>query len=304
MRGSHRQAQERCGAGRSRFAALVASTMLAGMAAAAQAADAESGTAGASAPSATSAAQAPLWELGVGAAALRLPHYRGSDQSRNWLLPLPYAVYRGRIFRADREGARAVLLESRFVEFDLSVAASAPTRSRDNLAREGMPDLAPTVEIGPNLNLHLARGPTWKVELRAPVRAVATLERTPRHVGFTASPNLNLDVKAGPWHLGAQLGGLWGDRRVHAYTYEVAPVYATATRPAWRASGGFSGWQATLGVSRRFGALWFGAFARADRVSGAAFEASPLVRRADTVAFGLGLSWVFAVSGERVPEID
>ena len=46
------------------------------------------------------------------------------------------------------------------------------------------------------------------------------------------------------------------------------------------------------------------AFARADRVSGAAFEASPLVRRADTVAFGLGLSWVFAVSGERVPEID
>ena len=37
----------------------------------------------------------PLWELGLGVAALRLPDYRGSDQSSTYLLPLPYVVYRG-----------------------------------------------------------------------------------------------------------------------------------------------------------------------------------------------------------------
>ena len=40
------------------------------------------------------AADQPLWELGLGVAWVHLPHYRGSDQSRDWLLPVPYAVYR------------------------------------------------------------------------------------------------------------------------------------------------------------------------------------------------------------------
>ena len=48
-------------------------------------------------------ADQPLWELGIGAGWLHLPHYRGSDQSRDWLLPIPYFVYRGEFFRADRE---------------------------------------------------------------------------------------------------------------------------------------------------------------------------------------------------------
>ena len=103
-------------------------------------------------------AEQPLWELGLGAAALSLPHYRGSDQSYRWLLPVPFGVYRGQIFRATRDGARAVLLESDRFDFDISLAASPPTRSSDNLARSGMPDLAATVEIGPNLNLTLAQG--------------------------------------------------------------------------------------------------------------------------------------------------
>ena len=39
----------------------------------------------------------PLWELGLGAYALRLPDYRGSDQSRGYLYPLPYLRYRGKL---------------------------------------------------------------------------------------------------------------------------------------------------------------------------------------------------------------
>ena len=49
----------------------------------------------------------PLWELGLGVAGLRLPDYRGADQSRAYALPLPYIVYRGTWLKADREIGRA-----------------------------------------------------------------------------------------------------------------------------------------------------------------------------------------------------
>ncbi len=248
--------------------------------------------------------EAPLWELGVGAAALQLPHYRGSEQSRAWLLPLPYAIYRGRFLRADREGARAVLLESQTLEVDLSVAGSAPTRSEDNRARQGMPDLAPTFELGPNANFTFARGVDWKVELRAPLRAVFTVESSPRHVGWSASPYFSAEWVQAGWDLGVRAGGLWGDRRFHGYIYNVAPEFASATRPAYGAGSGSSGWQATLGGSRRFGSFWLGGFVRADSVRGAAFEASSLVTRANTWSAGLVMSWVFARSALMVKVPD
>lgn len=256
------------------------------------------------APLAPRTREAPLWELGAGVVALQLPHYRGSEQSRTWLLPVPYAVYRGQYLRADREGARAVLLERRVIEVDLSVAGSAPARSDGNRARQGMPDLAPTFEVGPNANITFARGPDWKMELRAPVRGAFTLERTSRHVGWSAAPYVTAEWAQAGWDLGVRLGGLWGNRRFHDYTYGVAPEYATAARPAYRAPGGSAGWQATAGASRRFGSFWVGAFVRADSVRGAAFAASPLVTRPETWSAGLAVSYVFVRSSVLVKVPD
>jgi outer membrane scaffolding protein for murein synthesis (MipA/OmpV family) len=247
-------------------------------------------------------ADQPLWELGLGAGWLHLPHYRGSDQAHDWLLPVPYAVYRGRIFRASRDGARAVLLDSERFDFDLSVGASAPVRSRDDTARAGMPDLAPTLEIGPNLNAVLARGADWKLDLRLPVHAVFTVESRPQSIGWTAGPLLNLDLRLNGWNVGLQGGPLYASRRYHAYYYGVDPVYATAARPAYGADGGAAGWRATTAVSRRYGALWVGAFLRADSLAGAVFDASPLVRTRHNLTGGLALSWVFKTSDERVPD--
>jgi outer membrane scaffolding protein for murein synthesis (MipA/OmpV family) len=247
-------------------------------------------------------ADQPLWELGLGAGTMQLPHYRGSDQSHELVLPIPYAVYRGKVLRATREGARAVLAEGGRFEFDLSLAASAPARSSNNLARAGMPDLAATMELGPNLQVHLWRGATWQLDLRLPVRGAFTLSSHPQSVGWTASPVLNLDVDVAGWDLGAQAGPLFASQRHHAYYYDVAPAYANATRPAYSASGGASGWRISSGASRRFGDLWVGAFVRADSVAGAVFEPSPLVKQRHNLSFGLALSWVFKVSDERVPD--
>jgi outer membrane scaffolding protein for murein synthesis (MipA/OmpV family) len=254
-----------------------------------------------------SARAGPLWELGLGAAAVRLPDYRGSDQARGYLLPLPYLVYRGKILRADRDGARALLLESDRFKVDVSVAASVPTHSRDNQARNGMSDLAPAVEIGPNLNIALAQ---WsdggvRLDLRLPLRAAIAVQRSPRTIGATFSPNLNLDFRSvAGWHLGLLGGPLYADRRYHAYYYGVEPADANAQRPAYRAPGGYAGWQALAATSRRFGRTWVGAFVRYDSLRGAVFESSPLVRRDHAVTAGIGVSWIFATSDRLVPSED
>ena len=250
----------------------------------------------------------PLWELGAGAGTLHLPHYRGSDQSTTWLLPVPYVAYRGEIFKADRDGARAVLLDAQRFDVDISASASAPTRSKDNHARKGMPDLKPTVEIGPNLNWTVARGRSsssdWKLDLRLPVRAAFSIESKSRLAGWIATPNVNLDLRtAGGWNVGLQAGPLFTDRRLNAYFYDVAPAYANALRPAYRSAGGYAGFNALAGVSRRDGQRWLGFFVKADRLSGAAFEDSPLVRQRQHWSAGVAVSWVFAQSS-RVVNVD
>ena len=250
----------------------------------------------------------PLWELGLGVAGLRLPDYRGSDQSRSYLLPLPYIVYRGTWLKADRDGARALLFDTQRVKVDVSVAASTPTRSRDNAAREGMPNLAAVGEIGPNLNLTLAHSieNRWRLDLRLPLRAAVTLQRSPEFIGTTFSPHLNLDLAgvAGGWNLGLLTGPLFADRKYHEHFYGVDAAYATPERAAYRAHGGYAGWQALAATSRRFGNTWVGAFVRYDSLRGAAFEDSPLVRRHSALTMGFGVSWILATSAELVPSSD
>ena len=252
------------------------------------------------------AAERPLWELGVGVGGIRLPHYRGSDQSHNLLVPVPYVVYRGEIFKSDRNGTRAVLLDTGTVDFDVSVAISAPTNSKDNRARQGMADLAPTFEIGPNLNWTIARDAGWKLDLRAPVRGVATLEGNPKMVGWTSTPNLNLDIAnvAGGWNMGLLAGPVFNSRRMNGHFYNVATSEATLDRPAYTAAGGYAGAQFVTALSRRFDNAWAGFFVRFDSLGGAQFENSPLVRKRNTVAFGFAMSWVLTTSERTVSVAD
>lgn len=250
------------------------------------------------------APQRPLWELGVGLAGVHLPDYRGADVSHDYLLPLPWLIYRGRWLRADREGARAVLLESTDTELNLSAHASAPARSRDNPARRGMADLPATVELGPRIGHRLWRAADGSAELeaQAPLRAVMTLQRSPRWVGtvFTPTLDLSLPKRVEGWNLGVQVGASWGSRGLHQHLYGVDAAQAEATRPAWSARAGYGGWHALAAASRRLHPdLWAGLFLRVDRLDGTAFADSPLVRRHSAVSGGFALAWVLARSSEE-----
>jgi MipA family protein len=244
----------------------------------------------------------PLWEAGMGVGVLTLPHYRGSDQSSTWWLPVPYVIYRGDLFKADRDGARATLFDTESSELNLSFAASAPTDSEDNLARQGMADLSPTVEIGPVWNYTLSRGERHKLDFRWPLRSVFTVESSPRHVGWVSSPHVNLDQSMGDWNLGVLAGPLFADRRYHDYFYSVRAHEATVSRPAFRAGAGYEGWQATTALSRQVGNWWMGMFLRYDEVAGHGVVDSPLVRDRHQFSAGLAVSWIFARSSQLVAQ--
>jgi MipA family protein len=252
----------------------------------------------------------PVWEAGLGASVLTLPDYRGSDKSRGYLLPLPYLVYRGPFFSVDRGGLKAELLDEGRLELDFSVNLSVPVRSDGNSARAGMPSLRPAVEIGPQLiaDLWNASDGRAKLQLQLPLRYAFALSSDTRDAGFVFHPRLGLDVRdfAGYRGLNAGLvvGPMFATKRQHDYFYTVDPRYATATRPAYQAGGGYSGMQLTMSLSKRFPTYWFGAFVRADWLQGAVFSDSPLVRRETTVAAGVAISWIFATSADRVARRD
>lgn len=244
----------------------------------------------------------PLWEAGAGVAAISFPDYRGAAHRRSYLLPVPVFVYRGSVFQVDREKVRGLLLKSERAELDISINGSVPVRSDGNSAREGMPDLDPSLEIGPSLNVSLAATERSKLVLRLPLRAVIASDfRSIQSAGLVANPNFNLDIKAVQgWRLGLVAGALFADRKYHDHFYGVGPEYARPGRPAYRAAGGYSGAQFIAALSRRFEPLWVAGFAKYDVLNRASIESSPLVEKRRNWSVGLAVTWVFARSGTLV----
>jgi outer membrane scaffolding protein for murein synthesis (MipA/OmpV family) len=250
----------------------------------------------------------PEWELGAGPAFVDFPLYRGAAERRSYLLPVPYVQYRGKFLQVDRDRVRGLLFRRERVELDLSVNGAVPVNSKDSEVRRDMPDLDPTVELGPSLIYHLyydERRHT-NLDLRLPVRAVfAVNTREISRQGWLAQPTLNLDLRRAipGWNLGLQGSLLYGDRDYHSYFYDVAPQYATAVRPAYRAPGGYAGRQLLAALSRRYGQMWMGGFLKWDDLNGAVFADSPLVQRRQSFAAGFMVAWVFATS-DRLVEVS
>ena len=251
------------------------------------------------------AAELPLWEAGAGIAILDFPDYRGSDQRHTLALPLPYLIYRGETFKADRGSVREEFFKNDRFDLHLSANGSIPVNSNDNAARRGMPDLDPTLEIGPNLTVKLMDSGSMELNLRFPLRAILATDFS--HVsdqGWVFQPQINLDLydslPISGWDLGLAAGPLYGNSRYHNYFYGVAAEFATPARPAYDARGGYGGLQFIATLNKRFKSYWMGFFVRADTVSGAVFEDSPLIRQKDTFAAGFAIAWIFGRSAKMV----
>jgi outer membrane scaffolding protein for murein synthesis (MipA/OmpV family) len=254
------------------------------------------------------AEEKPLWEFGLGVGTIVFRDYRGADTSHAYPLPVPYFVYRGKFLQADRNGVKGKLLDQDRIELNISMNGTTPVRNSS--ARHGMPDLKPTLEIGPSLDVHVWRSASerLKFDLRMPVRGAFTIQASPRAIGWFFAPHFNVDVTdiGGPrgWNLGVLAGPLFADRRYDAYFYTVASEFATANRPAYRAHGGYSGTQMLGSLSKRYPSFWTGAYVRYDTLAGASYESSPLVKRTGYWSAGVGIAWMIGQSSHLVETED
>lgn len=246
------------------------------------------------------AQEKPLWELGAGLAVGSFPTYRGAAAQHTYLLPIPFIVYRGERVSFDREGLRGRLFESPRWRLELSADAMVPVQQDEGL-REGMAELAPMLELGPSLEYLIAKDHKTEWRLRLPVRSAMAIDLPSlSSQGVVFHPNLALDTHNGSWELGGSLGPLYISDAYHDYYYSVPAAYATAQRPAYEATGGYSGMRFTLGASRYFGRLWLGMFLRYDDLRGAVIEESPLMERDSALMGGVAISWVLSRSEKMV----
>lgn len=235
-----------------------------------------------------------LEAVGLGAGVVHFPAYRGAKTTKTMVLPVPYLHYEGDFFKSDKYGMRGELFNNDRLELSISASLSPPTRG-DVPERAGMPNLKPTVELGPQLDYTLIDGKTNPVNLRLrlPLRQAITVERSPKNAGVVFSPNLNLDVPVGAWNFGVVAGPIFASGKQHAYFYDVAQQYATASRPAYQAGAGYSGSQLLLSVSRKFRNLWLGSYVRYDSLHGAKFANSPLVAQKRYLTGGIALIGIY-----------
>lgn len=233
----------------------------------------------------------PVWEIGGGLGTLSFPHYPGADQSQTLILPFPLVVYRGDTVRADRGGLKGILYDGGNTVVDVSIRGSLPVNSEDNRARQGMADLDPTLEIGPQVSFTLLKNDHNQLRFRLPVRTVISVGSGVRHQGNVFNPNFRWDHQINSnFGITTRASLRFGDGKWHDYFYTVSAADALVTRPIYDAPGGFSGSSLSLSGTYKTGDWRLGMALGLEWLSGAAFEASPLVKDDQAWFVGLVLS--------------
>jgi len=251
-----------------------------------------------------------LWGFRLVALGQNFPAYPSSSEQNLTILPIPYPVYRGKVFSFGQdldEIANGQLLTTNRVSLSVGLSASFP-ESSDNLSgRTGMPDLHFLVEAGPELSVALKGGPDDKRELllSLQVRGAASfddLDATGRGVVF--NPELEylvrdfLDSKT---ELRFRISPTWGTNDYADFFFGVDPEYSTPDRPSFNAASGYVNTEFLLGLNRKISdRLEFRGSVRLWVNKGGANEASPLYQRDYNHGIRLALFWTAWESKQRV----
>lgn len=239
----------------------------------------------------------PLFELGAVGGGGYLPDYPAAGESRFQWLALPYVAYRGEFLRAgDRGLVRGRIVRRRNVELDISLSGSFAVDSEDNDARRGMPDLDWLGEIGPRLQITLARAARdAKIDFELPLRGAFSTDFTSDldYRGLVLAPELayqNDNFLGSGVELKLGLSATFATEELMDYFYEVPGRFATAGRPAFAAEAGYLGATLQLAITKQLTPRVRSFFAlRGDFHHGASNADSPLFRDDVTFAVGLGL---------------
>lgn len=239
-------------------------------------------------------------DLGAGPLTVVGNHYRGSDQAKIWIFPIPYFSYKSNRLEAEPSFIRGILFYNRWFSFKLSLVPGLNVESKKNRAREGMPSLDYTLEAGPMAIFHLWENQerTFELTFECPFReSFATDLSYIKPVGFITVPYFNFIFKprSPGWTFDAEfsIGPMFADQKYHDRFYSVAPQFQTSDRKAYQARGGYSGLQSAIVFNKRVSRIGILSFLRWDYLNGSAFEDSPLMKQKNYYIGGLGLFWMF-----------
>ena len=242
-----------------------------------------------------------VWELGAGVLGLNLPQYPGSSDNTAYVIPFPYLRLESKYLDVDR-GIQGKLLHTSRLRFSVSGDLGVPVKSDDDTVRRGMPDLDLVLQLGPSLDVIFNANKPKRREFRLelPLRlAIASDGHSTRNTGWLFEPRLSYEAKrlnrAG-WSYEFLAGFRFATEKYHNYYYEVAPQYATAERPQYTTSGGYSGAFTELVASWRRRDLIYFAWLRYQDIGSAVYADSPLVEQDDYFLIGVGLNWILAES--------
>ncbi len=246
----------------------------------------------------TDSEKLPLWEVGLFNSAMTFPHYPGSDEQMYYLLPIPYFVYRGEKFRADREGVEGIFLKTDHLESNVSLSGYPPVNGETD-AREGMPDLGALFGIGPELKFYLNRRKAVNpLYISTAVHGVSSIDTDlgMAYEGMRYRVSLvyrnNTYITKERSFFGLKASFYYADSGLNSYFYDVDQAYVRIDRPFYESDGGHAGHSVNGYVIYGLtDVLALGIFARWDNVKHAVFSDSPLVRQNDTYLGGVSLIW-------------
>lgn len=246
--------------------------------------------------SATDMTPVKTWEFGLGVGAVTGPDYRGSDESRTYVAPIPYVVYRGKFIQSDRDGVRGQFKHTDNYEFTLSLSANVTPESHKNSLRNelGLPELGSTLELGPAFNINLT-GPNlregWLLSL--PIRGVFAIGGDATgYIGYVIQPQLVYRQRWKDFGVTYRSSLSYASEDYHDYYYSIAPENASPDFAAYQAKAGYSGWANQFAVGRQFGDWNAGLFIRHDHLGGTEFLDSPLIQKRSAVRGGVAIIWV------------
>ncbi len=247
----------------------------------------------------------PLWELGIGVTMFHQPNYPGSDVRTTAAFPFPYIIYRGDWFRIDRS-LQGILYETNRVKVDFSAGATSLVENGDSNARDGMPDLDPTFEVGPALSLLLSdpQRPD-NIWARVSVRtaySVDTDEWEFDRQGWAFDSRLRYQrpLAGKALQLSVEIGATFADGDYTGYFYNVPEAYATSTRPAYSSGSGYAGSRLGLGLNGVSGQWRWSLYGAYMNYTGSAFADSPLLDSEHDFTFGASIAWMFWTSKSRI----
>ena len=239
-------------------------------------------------------------ELGLGIAGAHFADYPGSSRYWNILLPIPYFTLKSPRVNASREGVHGKLWRGDRWKLNVDFGGSVPVHAGRDPERQGMPGLGWIGEMGPVYSYRLWRDNVtgFRLDLDIPARAAVSTDGFKlHHRGWVMQPQLELERHWGvadtQYHADLGISWLYATDSYFNYLYGVAPEYATVTRPAYQAAGGYGGYRISLGFGMRRGDIVYGMFYRYINLAGASFNTSPLVSQRHQAAFGFAVAWVF-----------